>query len=367
MRFHTILVLAILTLLFLAPRTQAQLGDAGDILRGGAEDANLLIENYLQPYASGFGAGLNSGWFNTAKPYGILGFDLRAGASFAFVPDADLFFDISDLTFQSLEHLGGPMESPTVAGDDTDGAILGQTYTYNHPLTGLPVTEELFSFTMPPGTDFPYVPAPIGQISVGLINDTEISLRFMPTINISDIGSVGLWGAGVKHGVNQWIPGGSILPVDISVQLGYTSLTADASLEVEPEIDGDTENPYRASTWDGQGIEMKSSGTTFNVLVGKSLPVLSVYGGVGLQSSTTTIATPGNYPLTVPNPDYPEKSNNTKRVESLESPIDLKLKGDNSAHALVGMRVRLTFLTFSASYTIAKYPVVNVGVGLSFR
>lgn len=352
-----------------APRSNAQLGNAGEILRGGAADANLLMENYLKPFGSGFGAGLNSGWFNSAKPYGKFGFDLRIGVAAALVPESDLFFEASGLTFSTLEYLGGPSSSQTIAGESVSGSTFGQTFTYTDPFTGVTATETLFQFEMPQGIGFPYVPAPVGQLTVGLIKDTDISVRFVPVVDIADVGGINMWGVGLKHGINQWLPGGAGIPVDLAIQFGYTSLTAEASFNVDPVIDNDTENTFAGSVWDGQGIELHTTGLTYNLLFGKNLPFISFYGGIGMESSVMTIKTPGSYPITIPNPDFDPSDANSKpkKISKVDEPINLELPGANSFHAIGGVRLRIAVITISASYTLAQYPVASAGVGLSFR
>lgn len=362
----------LLLLLIQAPKTQAQIGDAGEILRAGASDANLLMENYLKPFGAGFGADLNSGWVNTARAYKPFGFDLRANASVAIVPSSDELFSVTGLAFQELELLDGSSTTPTINGDDFSDTRLGKTFTYTDG-NGNQQTEELFSFVMPEGIGYPYVPAPMVQLTVGVVKDSDISLRYFPTYEVDDVGSIGLFGIGVKHGLNQWLPGGDALPVDLSVQLGYTKLSLDADFDVQPNIDNETEVPsgYEAGAarWNGQGVEFEATGFTGNVLVGKTLPIISLFGGLGFQSSSVSIKTPGNYPLVIPNENYDPLDSNSKQkvVDSVASPIDFDLDGENSIHALAGFRIRLAILTISGSYTVAKYPVANVGVGISIR
>ncbi|MEX0662454.1 MAG: DUF6588 family protein [Balneolaceae bacterium] len=362
-----LLLLLPLCFLFLIPaeKSHAQFGDLGEILRSGTNDSNLLLENYLSPYAAGFGADLNSGWNNTARPYKKFGFDLRVSAAASFVPVSDELFNVSSLSFTQLEVLEGN-STPTIAGpDDVSRARLGQTFT--NPETGN--EEELYAFDMPEGTGFPYVPAPMVQLTVGVPFDTDVSLRAVPSIDIPDVdGSINLFGLGVKHGLNQWIPGGALLPVDLSAQVGYTQLSMNVGVDVEPQVDGDTRNDFNDSNWDDQNIELNSSGYVFNVLVGKTLPIISVYGGVGMQSSKMIIKTGGAYPLTVPNEEYNGQSDTrTKAIEEIVDPVDLDISGENNFQALAGFRVRLAFIAISGSYTLSKYPVANVGVGISFR
>ena len=46
------------------------------ILTQDMNEANKLIEAYFSPLAESYGTGLNSGWYNTAKPHKLFGFDL---------------------------------------------------------------------------------------------------------------------------------------------------------------------------------------------------------------------------------------------------------------------------------------------------
>ena len=346
----------------------AQFDNAGEILRSGTNDANLLLQEYLKPFSNGFGADLNSGWVNSARPYGTLGFDLRISAGIAIVPTGDRSFNVDELNFENLERVDGPSEAQTAFGEDVQGPEMGVFGT--NPFTGL--REEITSFTMPEGTGYPYVPAPMIQGTIGIIKDTDISLRYMPTVTYEDI-NTSLFGFGVKHGLNQWLPGGSVLPVDLSVQLGYTNLTSDFGFEVNPEEGQDIYNPYAGnpSLWNDQALELEASGFTGNILVGKNLPIISVYGGVGFQTSSMTLKSPGSYPVTVFNEDYDpvDSSEETREkiIERLDEPIDLSFDGSNSIHAMAGFRLRLSLLTISGSYTLSNYPVANIGVGLSFR
>ncbi|PKD44835.1 DUF6588 family protein [Rhodohalobacter barkolensis] len=346
----------------------AQFDDAGEILRSGTNDANLLLQEYLKPFANGFGADLNSGWINSARPYRKLGFDLRISAGVAIVPTGDRSFNVDELDFENLDRVGGPAEAQTAFGEDVAGPEMGIFGT--NPVTGL--RQEITRFTMPEGTGYPFVPAPMIQGTVGIVKDTDVSLRYMPTVTVEDI-NTSLFGFGVKHGLNQWLPGGSVLPVDLSVQLGYTKLTSDFGFEVNPEEGQDIYNPYAGnpSLWEGQSIDMEATGFTGNILVGKNLPIISVYGGIGFQSSEMTLNSPGSYPVTVFNEDYDpldgSEETREKIIERLDEPINLSFDGSNSIHALAGFRLRLSLLTISGSYTLSNYPVANIGVGLSFR
>ncbi len=350
----------------------AQIGDVSSILQSGKEDANTLTRAYLKPFGSGFGASLNTGWTNTAKPHRTLGFDLTVSAGLAIVPDADKTFNVSELGLQQLEYESGPQNSPTISGANESGSTLA---AYADPDGAGGIDEQkILEFTMPEGTNFGYVPAPMIKGGVGIIKDTEIMFRYMPEYNIQDYGSFKLHGFGFKHGINQWLPGGNILPVDLSLMFGYTSMDVGSDLEMTAQDviqDPDnTENPYTASQWEGQQISMATDAWTIKALVGKTLPVISVYGGLGYEASNFSIGTPGSYPTVIPNEDFDQNNPNAEEpfiVDAIDEPIDVSIDGENGIHALAGFRLRFAIFHVSASYTLAKYSSYNVRLGISFR
>ncbi len=308
----------------------AQIDEVEDLLRGGVTDAQTLIDAYLGPGATGFGTGLNTGWAGAAKPHGVLGFHLRIGATLSRVPSGDRTFalatgDLETLTLENSE-IG---RSPTIAGDND-----GPTYRFQLPSGS--------TITMPEGTGFSFAPAPIVEAGVGVIRDTEVMLRLVPPVNFGDeYGEVGLFGVGVKHGLNQWLPGGALLPVDLSAMVHYTRFNLDANLN------GDANQTL---AWD-------TNAWAITGLVGKSLPILSVYAGVGLESSATEIALNGTYAI-----------ENDQGVEtSVENPLTVDFGSTTSLRALGGARIRLGFLAIYLEGTLASYSSVTAGVGLSFR
>lgn len=357
---------------FTAPPAFAQLEDVGSIIQSGTADANTLIRAYLKPFGSGFGAGLNTGWTNTAKPHRKLGFDITVSAGLVAVPDAEKTFDVTQLGLQRLQYESGPTISQTINGAGEQGSTLAAYTTIDPDGPGgiAPQQYQLAEFTMPQGSGFGFVPAPMIKAGIGTIKNTDIMIRYTPEIDIGDFGTFKLFGIGAKHGINQWLPGGKLIPVDISVMFGYTGLEVSSGFEVTPadvmQAPANTENPYGASQWEGQGIELTTDAWTVNALVGKTLPVVSVYGGVGFEASTFNIRTPGSYPTVIPN-ESATGQDDLLIVNAVDEPLDVEIKGDNGFHVLAGFRVRFTVLHISASYTLAKYSTANVGFGISFR
>src|SRR5690625_5284556 len=71
---------------------KAQLDLAGEILRAGTDDANLLFKEYIRPFAEGFGADLNTGWISRSRPNNVLQLDimLRTGGGVCALIQPDL-------------------------------------------------------------------------------------------------------------------------------------------------------------------------------------------------------------------------------------------------------------------------------------
>jgi len=333
--------MAVLLLAAFVTSAHAQLGDIDRVLKGGVEDANLLLTKYTEPLARGFGAGLNSGWISASAPHKPFGFHVRVGAGVAMVPSSDRGFTVSNEELSTLRVVNPEIgESPTASGADDAATYILETIE-RHPFTD----EALARFEMPAGIGVPYVPAPEIQLGVGAVRNTSLMLRLVPSLELDEFGSVGMFGVGVQHGLNQWIPGGDFLPIDLSVQLGFTRFGLNVDLS-----DSDEPGPS------DQELDWNASAFAMNVIAGKSLSFISGYAGLGWESSSSDIALKGTYEI-----------ESEVGTEQIKDPIALNFSGVNGLHALAGMRLRLFILTINAEYTLAKYPSLNAGIGFSLR
>ena len=303
-----------------------QVDEIDDLLRGGPEDARLLIDAYLAPGVTGFQDGLNTGWGGSATVHEQFGAYLHVIATLTRVPDDDRTFTIdpADLERFTLENraIGA---SPTLAGDE-------DVPTY---VLRLPSGETV---EMPEGSGVSYVPVPLIEAGVGVGRGTDLMLRLVPPTNIEDYGELSLLGVGLKHRLNPWLPGGDGLPVDLAASVQYTRFRLNAGLDEEDEqdLDGDTD------AW------------SVNLLVGRRLPVVSVYGGVGLETSSTTLALVGSYDV----------EDETGTVRSVEDPLEVTFGPDTTLRGLVGLQVRAAVLRLFVEGTRSTYPSVTAGLGI---
>lgn len=365
------LTLVLFLFLIFPGRADAQLGGFGSMIQGGVEDGEILANEYLRPFGSGFGANLNTGWTNTAPVHGTLGFSVNVRTGIAVVPDIDQSFDVAALDFNNLR-LAEPAATaptPTLAGASESGPLMEAFLTADLP-DGSTYDYVIDEFNMPQGTGFEYVPTPMVQANVGIIRNTEIAIRYLPPV-LPSVGGfeMELYGGGIKHELNQYIPGGGLWPVTFTVMGGFTQMGASYdgfTLTPDDYQQADPENPYPDSEWEDQALSLTTTAWNANLLVGRNLPLISFYAGLGIESSNMQILTEGNYPLLEPDPtiDNPEQT----RVNSVEEPLNIDIDGKNELRALAGVRLRFFgVLHFTAEYTYADYQVLNVGLGVGIR
>ncbi len=327
-----IILLTLLLLAFALP-ANAQLDEINRIIAGSVDDAELLLTRYMKPLGAGFGAAVGSGWTHSARSHSTLGFHVSLHAGVAMVPSSDRGFSIASGELQALELLNPEIgQTPTAAGSRGD-----ETYRFR-----VGNGQQSTTFTMPGGAGLSLVPVPVLQAGIGLGGATSIMARAIPTLELGSYGSVHSWGVAVQHGLNQWIPGGALLPLHFSVQAGYSSLGLSAVLDA-PQL-ADQELSWRTHTYSAA------------LLAGRSLAIISLYGGVGIERSSSSLEMLGTYEVQTPGGST-----------TIENPIDISIAGENLLRSFVGVRFNLAVIGVRGEYTLAEYPSFNVGLTLSLR
>ena len=350
-------VVALMSLLSLmSSPVFAQIGNLNNLLRGGVDDAELLVRAYLEPFGNGFGADLNSSWYTSAKSHGFLGFDLTVSANAAIAPESDRSFDFNALGLQNMRLAPGASQtSPTIVGEDELGPQVEVVLENN--VVG--------SFNLPKGIGFRYVPSPMVQASVGVFDGTDVTLRFFPEVKLGDdVGRIKMFGIGAKHSLNSYLPGGDLLPIDLAVMVGITKFQAEADLDVQPE--SGVPGALLGNAYEFQQVDLEANSFTLGLLVSKKLAMLTLFGGVGIERSSLDIKLEGMFPITLietqPGPTFGDPV-----IRNSENPVSISYTGSNSARAQVGFQLDFLLIRFYGTYTLAEYPVLSGGLGLSFR
>jgi Family of unknown function (DUF6588) len=366
--------LAVIVLSFLSSSLFAQFGELGQVLAAGQDDAEKIFEAYLTPYANGIGAGLSTGWYTTAKAHKIGGFDLNFSFNVTFIPTADQSYNASDLELgdpaNGLNVEYGAGTSPTAAGSGD-----GQLVNYYQDIGGTDVP--LSQFNLPRGTGFPYTPVPMVQLGVGLVKETDVLVRYSPSIEWGNGSKISLWGVGLKHSVSQWIPGLKKLPVfDMSLQGGYTKLNSKNALDFQPSDYSDMgiikagdnvlDNP---GFYNNQELSLDVSNITANLIVSGDFKIICIYGGIGISSTTSNLKLSGNYPFAEMEPSTGQITIDESTAKT--DPIDITIKntdgGVTKPRFNAGLRFKFAIVTINFDYTYANYSVASAGLGFSFR
>ena len=350
-KLYTILSLIPIIILFSYKTSRAQVDVVGDFLRVGQQDAQTLTKAYLSPLASGVGAGFNTGWINRAKSHKPLGFSIQIRSGLALVPESDEVFNVSELsltdqvTVTDQGELDDGNLSPTISGQDRRGPELALT----DESTGI----ELARFRLPSGAELDKIPTPYIQASLGLIKGVEITGRLIPEISIvDDFGDFNMWGFGGKANLNEWLPLGKRLPFDVAIAGGFNQTNITANLEVLP----DNGNIAPPETFQNQKADLKFNSFVASAVIGKTLPFMSLFTGVGFQTSEMDAELKGTFPVPT-----------LTGTDTIVDPISFSEDGSNSVHGTVGIQFKLAIITLSAEYTIARFQTLNAGLGISFR
>lgn len=344
--------------LSLALITPISAQDLTDILKDLAENN---AKGYLAPVVTAFGTGMNSGTFHRAKPHKILGFDLtvnatvigipEAGKEFEFViPDRDLPAEVTlpgggtyiiPIPFNTLYSSDNPEDYmvPTFFGDTDGGEIpvnttatraeilaelatqSGQSTTWLEANAGAAIDTAMAALVpLPtPGGVIPAFFTAMPQFSIGLPMNVEITFRGIKTQIEGD--DVQFGGFGAKVGFSEFIP---LFPLALSAGFYSTNLI--------------------------YGDQIEAKNTIMTLQASKSIPIITVYGGIGLESSSMSV-------------DY------RYEPEGLSTPIDVSfdLEGDNKTRIIAGLRLKLAVLSFHFDINSGEYTAYNAGVGFTLR
>lgn len=340
--------IAIALFLVLSFNAKAQL-DLGLLLESGSEDANTYLENYMAPMFRGLGFGLNGGWYNTAKTHKKFGFDLSITMMASKVPEADEFFTFNNSDFKNLYYAdGSSVRVPTMFGpnlgaddlpqlsvrdfDDTDGDgdITDELIRISAP-TGLGLDESDIGEFLP----FNSVPVPMIQLGVGLIKNTDLKVRYIPKQDFDGDATLELFGVGIMHDITQWLPAEKLLPLDLSLALGYTSMKSEIFLDKDAN----------------QSMALEANSFLAQVIASKEILTFTPYVGLGYATANSNVALKGRY----------ETESST-----LVDPIQFDYQ-NNGFRANVGLRIRFAVITFTGEYAFQEYETLSVGMGVTIR
>lgn len=235
---------------------------AADELEGLLEDVTgQYAQAYLAPFTHSFGPNLNGGIFHTAAiPRSRLTIDFGVKVTATHLAEEDQAFqkvienvDLGDFDPAFAGQTGDiVMSGPTIFGDDEElGSVAG--YVGGVQVFSQDTIEGL--------VDTRYSPLVVPQASVGGVAGLRATVRWLPEVDLGDIGKTKVFGYGLQWSLNTVAP---TLPVDVMV--GFFN----QSVEI--------------------GSLIETDATSMFVAASKAFALATVYAGYAMEDSETDIA-----------------------------------------------------------------------------
>ncbi|WP_146190698.1 DUF6588 family protein [Polaribacter aquimarinus] len=316
--------------------------DLESILEGGTGDAQTMLKGYVQPFPTGFGNGINGGWYTTAKAHKFLGIDIAVIANGAFVPKTAETFTFTNSDYNNIKLDSDPnnpsasAELPTLFGSQklADRPLLQFTDNSGNSIS----TSALPGSGLKEAIGYSVVPSAMVQAGIGLFKKTDLKIRFVPKQATNEY-EFSTFGIGVMHDLKQWIPFVKRLPFDVSILAAWNDVKSKFFLDPDNEPT--------------QALEFNTKTTMFQLLASKKLSIFTLYGGIGTTSYDTDVNMLGTYKTTATNKTYTD-------------PIQLAYDG-SSMRANIGLSIKLLFINIAAEYASQEYDVFTVRAGFSIR
>lgn len=358
-KYTVFILLTFLFLLFISPNksTAQSLEETLSKLSATAGKA------YVAPVVSGFGSNLNSGWVSKLPESTFLGFhlDLKFIGAGSFFTDAQKTFNANGNFYFNSQQVdaiinNSNLQLTTQQRADLKNAMLNKEFTVNFSGPTIVGSEnEKLHIDFPKqnvtanGQSFPVesytvivdevkgllkglsiLPTPGVQLTGGTVYGTNVSLRFVPSIKVSDeLGDFSLFGIGAIHNINGWIP--NPLPIDLGVGYFYQKLKV--------------------------GDVFEGNASQFGVYAGKTFGIgvtFSPFIGLTVESFKTSVK-------------YDYKSNQTVNGAPV-APVKINFdsEGENTTGVTVGFSLKLAIVNINADYKIAKTKTASAGISFGF-
>ena len=376
-------VVTILTLGSCFTNVKAQ-DDISNLFRSGVIDLNTVANGYLKPAGNSFAAGLGSDWYNTAAVHKTFGFDLTFGVGIVQAPQSDQTFDLSGL--KSLKPtIAGTTQAPSFSGKGNGVELNLMQPQFLSNGSANPFYDngkgKIISFTTPNGVS-QYVPTASLQFTIGLPVINDVTIRLVPTVKVQGF-EASSWGLGIKHNFKQWIPVVKDLPFDAAVVVAFSKFDLKYGFPsaVTPDklvSDGVTTNPDpNLNDYTTQGMKIKATAETANLVFSKKLAFITPYIGFGITNTSFDVTMEGNYP-TLGDPvttnlggvEFPVPNQNGKpvmQIKNVANPIKIS-SGETLTNCTLGLRLKmLGIIAIHAQYAFQKYPLASAGFGLTLR
>jgi len=282
------------TLILLAPRAGAQSDLEKTLDKFNAND----VKGYIQPLGDLFGANMNAGMFHSAEIAKTgLHFSFEIVGMASMVTDAQKTYTLNTpagfnpSSFKTATMFGGTADSVTDPAKHVTLRGIADGF----------VNTSVFPLAAP-------------QITIGDIFGTRAIIRYIAVPSVKGFPGASLWGLGLQHSVNQWVP---VIPLDVAAHIYYSKF--------------------------GFGDLVNFSGLAIGADVSKSFSVLRVYGALQWEKSSMELKyTP---------------------ADATQPVVDLTLDGANTFRATLGLCLHLGFFSIFGDANFGSITNYSAGIG----
>jgi len=284
--------LFILSVLTVTALTSAAQSGISQLFISTGSDEFHLIDGYSTPLFKAIGANLLNGWSNTATINDHFTFDLRFNVSVTAIPNADKTFDVSNIGLSTLVPADpNKTISPTIGGGTTTAGAL-----YNLNNNGKLVDQ----FTLPKGQASSVQTEQV-QLTFGITKNTDIIIRGMPSVDMGDdFGKYSMIGFGLKHNILKDIMDNDqeYIPFKLSVLFGYTHLTLNMPLNVQPisNIPIASFAGNQSVNFSNQYLEGEFNSYVAQVIMSDKIAFVTPFLAIGYNATNYNVNAIGNYP-----------------------------------------------------------------------
>lgn len=314
-----------------------------DLLAAGIDDAKRFSTAYFTPATDGIAYGINAGWFNKAKAPKRFGIEISIVGNASFIKSENKSFTMVATDYENVRFEDGST-SRTVAtalgNNDPDVVVV---VTYDDPI----FADQEVELTLPTGIGAEgvnLIPTAFLQASFSPFKGTQVKGRFFPKIKTDEV-DLGLYGFGIQQEFTAWLPAHNIFPVAISGLVAYTHLNGSYDFTETNIVEGEN-----------QQVETEVNTLLFQLIAGTKLKVINFYGAVGYLDGKATTNLSGVYRV----------SDGTTTSANIVNPFSIDSKTSGVTTTL-GANLKLGFFGLNASYTIAEFDNVSVGLNFSFN
>lgn len=230
--------------------------------------------------------------------------------------------------------------------------------TIDNSLAGLPVALDL-----PPGANINTIVAAIPQVEIGAILGTELLVRFIPSVKLSEtIGNFSFWGVGVKHSISQYLPKPWL---DVAAQVVYQGTTLDNTVGVT-----NAKLTSKATFWNGNIHASKRFGA-FTAFTGLSVENVDISADYvyslprSLQASLNLIVwKDANGDGKAQDDEYVPDPENGYPGDTKPQTSTVTLNNTNTKWT-IGGAVQLGPVNVFVDYSISKFNIFSGGIEMS--